>query len=307
MDMDYPKADYNPLNNQNVFLLVSNGALVVFAVAFIWFSLAFYREKGSEISFSESYFVTTEWNLMQTLKLNTDRQLMNKEQEILGLRQRYLQLLQNPESSQGAMELRNQLRRAEDERRDILSLRLAPPGQANPADLEAVIAAAPDMSAAAPRSPQSSSASMMFQSRIEMLETQLADEKALSSAISDTLAALSKERELSSRAFMEELALRDATIARISAAGSSAFDAIRRDSQNLEARRQAIELDLNTKVLLRAIASSPEIRARYPDLLASLDRYFDQLALVERLRGRAETYAATSKALEALQKELNLE
>jgi hypothetical protein len=303
--MNHSGTDQKLQYGHDVFLIVSNSALVVFALGFIWISSAVYREKGSEVSLRESRFVTTEWNLMQTLKVNTDRQLMGKEQEILALRKRYLQLVQNPESTQGLAELRSQLHRAEEERRDILSLRLEIP--ATPSTGEEVSQSSPAPSTTDRGTTPSSAASAIFQSRIMVLESQLADEKALTLAISDTLASVSRERDQAARTFRNELALRDAAMARLSVAGKSALETLKADSRTLALQRQALGLDLNTKVLLRAIVSSPEIRGRYPDLLASLDRYFEQFALMENLRGRAEAYAAVNKALEPLQRELNRE
>jgi hypothetical protein len=303
--MKFPGMEHAPQNSLDVFLIVSNGALVVFAAGFIWFTSVFYREKGAEISLRESRFVTTEWSLMQTLKANTDRQLMDKEQEILALRRRYLQLVQNPESSQGLSILRSQLQKAEEERRDILSLSLKVP--ASPTASEEENPPSPAEPAAIQQSTPAGSASTIFQSRIMVLESQLADERALSLALSTALDTISKDRDLAIRTFRAELDTRNAAIERLSTAGKSALETLSAGSQDIAVQRQALGLDLNTKVLLRAIASSPEIRAYYPDLLDSLDHYLEQLALMERLRGQAETYAAVTKALEPLQQALSQE
>ncbi len=311
MRMDNPEVGGMPQRNSDVFLIVSNSALVVFAVGFIWIASVFYREKVSGISLSESRFVTTEWSLLQELKVETDSRLMDKEREILTLRKRYLQLVQDPKSIKGLAELESQLRRAEEERRDILSLRLAAPASTEPAVVEEAVSPSPEQSATAQRSTPSSAASAIFQSRIMMLESQLTEEKALSVALSATLSSSNRERDLAARTFRDELALRDAGIealstglSRLREAGRSAFEAASNGSQANDRQSQAIELDLNTKALLRAIASSPDIRARYPDLLASLDRYFDQFGLLERLTGRAEAYGAVVDALEPLAREI---
>jgi hypothetical protein len=58
--------------------------------------------------------------------------------------------------------------------------------------------------------------------------------------------------------------------------------------------------DLKTRALLRAIVRTPAIRAEYPELLESLDRYLALAGREEYLRGKRAAYDELIGNLEAL-------
>jgi len=59
--------------------------------------------------------------------------------------------------------------------------------------------------------------------------------------------------------------------------------------------------DIKTRSLVRAIVSSSAVSATYPDLLQSLDHYFEVYGQQERLRGQLDAYAAIMESVKAME------
>ncbi len=64
---------------------------------------------------------------------------------------------------------------------------------------------------------------------------------------------------------------------------------------------------LGTRPLLRAIVTSPEIRAEYPDLRERMDAYFALLEHEKITQGRAEAYRVASEAVEETARKLDID
>ncbi|HOX33792.1 MAG TPA: hypothetical protein PLB91_15780 [Spirochaetales bacterium] len=266
--------------------------------------------RSREASLKESGFLTTEWRLMRELKERTDRELRDKDREIAELRARYLSLKDAGSSSESLAELEEEMRRAEAEREALLSTRIKA-ATASPAAAE-LAAARPRQRASVPEAalPEKDSAlSELLRRDIEALERELAASRS---------SAASLERELAGLRLAAEAAAGQAPSPTAAPAPGPAAegpppieparaiaegDPVAAALEFLERERAAaagrpLELsDLKTRALLRAIVRAPAIRAEYPELLGSLDRYLALLAEEAYLRGRRE---ACAEAIEAL-------
>src|SRR5574340_67021 len=75
-------------------LWISNLALLVFTLGFVWAAVSLYRGRITAISVSQSSFLTTEWRLLEQLKAQTDKELFQKDKEIADLYRLYMELIQ---------------------------------------------------------------------------------------------------------------------------------------------------------------------------------------------------------------------
>ncbi|HAE20962.1 MAG TPA: hypothetical protein DCG47_01380, partial [Spirochaetaceae bacterium] len=138
------------------------------------------------------------------------------------------------------------------------------------------------------------------------LDAQLSEQKELSRALAVSLADVGEEHRRRVRALEAELALRNERVRNLTVQLSLLIDAKQLAIDKLKGQASASSLegsyplDLNAKALMRALASAPEARAQYPELLASIDRYFDEYGRLERARGRAEAYAEAALTLDSL-------
>jgi hypothetical protein len=105
--------------NDYSLLLISNVILAVATVAILWWSADYFRQNTAVQTARASRFLTMEWNLLQELKEQTDKQLMEKDREIAALRQQYNQLIARGGTNADLSVLEEQLAAAEAER-DII-------------------------------------------------------------------------------------------------------------------------------------------------------------------------------------------
>ncbi|MGA2766600.1 MAG: hypothetical protein ABSG17_24925 [Spirochaetia bacterium] len=94
-----------------------------------------------------------------------------------------------------------------------------------------------------------------------------------------------------------------ATVARMREEAQAALAAAERKAREAGSAQPLDIQDLKTQALVRALVGSPEIRAAYPDLLKSLDHFFEVYALQQRLAGQREAYASLQPMLEPLTSE----
>lgn len=277
--------------------IVSNLVLIVFTAAGLWIAAEHYEERMRETSIAENRFLTTEWHLLQELKRETDRQLAEKDREIAALRQEYEQLRRGDESEDRLSELQLRLEQAREEREQILSQRLEAPAESDmeredeteaesevPADSAVEGVAVTD-------SPGESILDDVLERRIQALD--------------EELTTLEREYERSEEDYEERLEEASARAERLSEAltraneaAAAALEELRRRGAASERREGPSVDDLNTRTLLRALVSTPEIRSEYPNLLESLDRYFEVYAREKRLEGRREAYESAREALQ---------
>ncbi|WP_319558930.1 hypothetical protein [Marispirochaeta sp.] len=225
----------------------------------MWIMHASAEEQIRSVALRENRFLTTEWQLLKELKAQTDRQLQEKEQEIIALRQQYAALQRSGQSSDKLLELERQLQTAEAERDQIISHRMKDiSNTAVPAETQT----APEVL------PEQPSLNRDLLRKIQNLETQ------------------NQELQREHRLFLDalDLALRQIM-----------------EKEQIAANSTALRMeDLSTRALLRALISSPRVRAEYPGLLEATDRYLSNLGLQERLSGRREAYAEVIRMLEEI-------
>jgi len=277
-----------PLVALNIFLLVVSAATLFLADAAI-------NKNTREAALNANTFLTTEWRLLKELKGRTDRLLQDKDREIAELRLRYEALQANRSSGEELAALEEEIRRAESEREGILAVRFSPKSSPAAPETGAVRESSGILSLAAPDTPV---AALL---RGQILEL----EKEIAAGRKDTVNLERQIGELRER-LKNALTREDAAPAVVAtpvvdaAAQSELKEAsgrddilalLEKDRESLAALDPVLSLaDIKTRSLLRAIVRTPAIRAEYPDLSASLDRYFDLYGRAERLKGKREAY-----------------
>lgn len=307
------------------FLLLSYTILAVCTVVLFGVAARVYQKTIQDVTLTSNRFLTTEWHLLQELKVKTDRQLRDKDIEISRLRAEYLDLKKREFPPDALYEIETKLRKAEEERAVILSLRLATvsPSPASPA------ASALDPSALSLTSPGNyvfpGFAGDEFGTGVRG-DGAKGDDNAYSAG-TDISAPITEllgkriqtlEAEVAVWRMRAELAERQgegyANAPTSTASMPAQIPVIPDDSARMildlvEQKKADIARepppkieDIKTRSLLRAIVSSPEIRNEYPGLLEDLDRYFTVYGRQEWLTGQKDAFgfmAETIKALEA--------
>jgi hypothetical protein len=250
-------------------------------------------------SLRENRFITLEWNLLKEMKLQTDKQLLEKDNEIAELRQRYKQLEQSNASASKLQEMEIQLKKLEDERAKLI----VETGKTNVQD-EAL--------KSIPLNDTKDTVSAfditnLLLIRIDMLEAQLEEQRSSSATLekelldldaSDAGGQATAEKDTEAKAFKE-------TLAKARADAMSALTELRQKKKKIDNAGSLSIDDLNAWTLLRALASSQAIKADYPDLLRSVESYFDAYGKQKVQDGQREAYAAAIKMIELLVKKLD--
>jgi hypothetical protein len=294
----YDNDERMPQAKKDSFLLISNIVLVLAAAIFIYIAFYSYQKRVEAITLSESRFLTTEWRLLQQLKVQTDQKLLEKELEIEELNRRYMKLAEGNASAWELRQFEIRIEQAKAEREEILSHSLAPTSETGPKQTAWLSELLP--------SGNQSVLTVLYQKQIEALKGRLQESSQYIELLEKKFAASNeKQKELYMNAIAEDLT----RIKKLSAALTGTNDAIRSELEDMKHKAEEIDEaahprieDINTRALIRAIVSSASIRAEYPDLLKSLDRYFEVYGLGERLKGRKEAYIDTTKKLEPLVK-----
>jgi len=283
--MQIDDEELKPQRNSAVFPVITNIILLVLTVGFLWGAVSYYEDRITAVSLNESRFITTEWHILQELKAQTDRQLQEKDKEIAALRRQYRELVQGDADPQELQALEAQLQKAREEREDITSRRLEVREDADGEEAERL--------EALPFFPSSDSLTELLRQEIETLEAQLSE-----------LREEYRRRGAENRRRIEELS---SELQQTEAAVDGALEELEQMKEASERREIPQIDDLKTGALLQAIVSSPEIRAVYPDLAESMDRYLRVLALGHRLEGRRDAYADALEVLEPLEEQIEVE
>jgi len=245
-------------------LLVPNILLAVLTAGLLFAAVAYFDTLSRTEIRGDNRFLTMEWQLLQELKAETDRQLSQKDREIHDLRARYALLKLQNLSPVELADLEEEIRKAEAERETLVS-KLFSTGAGS-------TASGTPSSAGQPQAGGFDIVSALYRQRIRDLEGLLAA-KAASSAPVPAPALI---------------AAADTSAADTSAALRGFLERKIRELEQAPAPRFE---DLKTRTLLRAIASAPAIRADYPDLLEKTDRYLESSAVLEQAKGRKEAFS----------------
>ena len=271
----------------------------VLAAGLVWAMASRYRMRMAAVALAENRFITTEWSLLQELKVQTDARLLEKDQEIADLRRRHLGLTQKNASTSELREIETRLLQADREREDILS-----PNKAS--------TAAADSSTQALRAGLTplvdpSRLPALLSAQIKTLQAQLEERRLYARVLEEQLMESAAGTRPAERADKEMLTENQRKIQALSVELAAVKKDIetaratlaRKNKESSAADGPGIE-DLNTWTLLRALASSPEVRSEHPDLLRSMDRYLELYGRQERLKGNFEAYSAALEIVRSL-------
>ena len=296
---------------RNAFVLPVVANLVLVSVAAIVFLVAFanYREQVRRTELNESRFITLEWNLLRELKSETDRQLHEKDQEILALRLRYLELASTRENEADLRAVELQLRQAERERDLILQNRLAAaipsPGRFDkPAPAVTPPRAALDPVVDPERAVEPDRVEIDSETeRVAVLERAIEAERGRTAKAVRDLERLAAE--LDDRRRADRLAAQrvDAAATALRGIESGAQDV--QPTQPTDASRITME-HLSTRALVRAIIAAQPIRAEHPDLPEAFEGFIEATERAAVQRGRDEAYRDAVRTVEAVQRELGI-
>lgn len=250
---------------RDTFLITSTVLLVLFTAAFLGVAFLAYRNRVQSVTLRESRFVRTEWHLLADLKAQTDQELLEKDQEIADLNQRYLSLLHHSGNQAALQQVESMIQQAKAQRAAIVARRDAADA-GNSSDPKAWV------DKLLPSANASGVSQLLLQSQVAALEAQLSKSREQT----QTLAAEVRRLSSAQVTLKRELALEEQKAAKSPPA--------------------SIE-ELDTRALVRAIIGSPQIRSVYPDLLSSLDTYLTEYALQERAKGQEEAYASAMALL----------
>ncbi len=276
-----------PLLFLNIFLFIAVGAVLFFVSTSL-------QRQTVDTALKDNLFLTTEWRLLQEMKSRTDRLLEEKDKEIAELRERYEVLQLKNDSSEALALLEEQIRRAEAERASIVALRYSSPSSTDTAlaaaDLPSVL---PVDLAPAGESP----VVVLLRQKIQDLENQVLDDARSTEDLEAEIAALKQSMNV-----VQKLEPPPPS----APAGASAdinlvLDLLEKDLAALQDLEPVLSVaDVRTRSLLRAIVRTPAIKSEYPELVDSLDRYFELYGTTERLNGKREAYEEIIGSLEEM-------
>ncbi len=279
--------------------LVLNMAL--FIVAFMAFTVfsGIYQTRMDAISGEENKFVTMEWELLQELKRQTDLKLMEKDREIADLRRQYRQLIRQNASENTLKELELRISIADSERETIIS--------SDPVPVRETSSLSSLFTGTTGHTTDPISLVTLMAAQIETLTAQLRErqvyartlqEQVLSAGMQPETIVPGEEKEWQERdRIMEKYEQSIADAKRLLSATEMRLDETLAEYQ--QTAKKPVE-QLETWILLRAIASSPAIRSEYPDLAGSMNGYIESFAKKERAAGRTEAYHEALEALKPL-------
>jgi hypothetical protein len=285
--------DITPQRNGAALPIITNSILLLCTAGVLWWAITTYQEQVRTATLEESRFVTMEWNLLQQLKAQTDRQLSEKDQEIADLRRRYQEALRTDSDTEERNALQAQLAQAEEERRSIVSQRLETTDARTEAD-EADASDAPDRSDALPNLDAlvSNNATPL----VEALRTQMT-----------ALRAQLAERDVRIDNLQDEIEQLQSVLStppNTSSVRPTVIATVQGD-RHPPPPLDTVEL-LNTRALIKAILSTPEVRSEYPDLTQRMDRYTESVETRARQDSREQTLESAATAIEAAAGEMGI-
>jgi len=184
-------------SGKSLFLLILFNSIVgIFIFLTIMVTYHYFQNNLLEATTSEGRFIMTEWEILRELKLVTDRQLIEKDQEISELRRQLIDLSQRNSDGNAMQELQRQLRLAEQEREVIVQQRLLSPTDiqdvpsrtpdpVNPTTLAPIVTNLPSR-----LDPEQNSLTRLLQSRIDTLESQRSEQLLFASLLENDINSL---------------------------------------------------------------------------------------------------------------------
>lgn len=278
--------DFRLRRKRDLFPVFSSLALTLVLAGVLSVAFFNYRNRMQDIVLSENRYLTAEWRLLQELKAQTDAELREKDKQILELNNRYLSLVRSHASASDLGKIEDQLQQVKRERQEIEARRL------NPASTGTIV-----FENALLRGPQSADSQSpltgILQKDLETSRKEIENKavriEALGKEIMDLDAKIAARSRGSDQALSEYRSRIEILAASLKERGTE------------QAGNAQLPLeDLKTWALVRALVSSPEIRAKYPNLLDALDRYLSAYGAVERLKGRREAFSTAAAELQPL-------
>jgi hypothetical protein len=278
-------------------LWISNLAVIVFTLAFLWAAFAYYRSRMTAVSVSPPSILTTEWRLLRELKSQTDQELFQKDREIADLYGRYIELIRTNAPSSELQRVSEQLSQAKEERSAILSRAAVPTAGTDSARNESLglrLSSSNDLALTG-----------LLQKQIAGLQAELDRSRAIIDALDRQRTSLLSTQQQAVQQYDDAASENRDQIRELSAALSKKDGEIRAALAALKqlAREAAPAAppgmeDLRTQALVRALVGSPQIRATYPDLVKSLDHFLDVYGQQQRREGQQDAYASAESILE---------
>lgn len=264
-------------NSSGAYLVAANLVLYAGVALTLWLFSSTSQSRISGALLRQNAYLTTEWRLLQELKSRTDAQLREKDRQIDDLRRRYSALSSSGGSGSEMAEIEAEIQAVETERRSILSSVSEP--------------------AAAAEKPAVSAEAALSASTISQRDARVDEIEKIVSVLRDRITSL--ESELSSNRLYTVMLEKELETSDTKAGGASLFAALRLKRDSVAAQAAEKRPDLRTRSLVRAVVSSPDVRSQYPELLESLDKYFEALSREERLNGQKDAYNAALEAVRA--------
>lgn len=256
------------------FIITSNLILFLFTTLFLLIVPKYYKNRIDDITLNENRFITTEWRLLQELREQTDKELLEKEQEIAELNKRYLKLIEGDAPSEELKKINTRLKQAQKEREQILS-RQKTEEESN-IDKQKIW-----VKGLAPSNMDPAIISF-YKTRIDILENQLekANDMKTTNSENNYSNFIDEQKQLKT----ELLSLKEEINIRLN---------------NINTSTPGID-EINTRSIIRAILSSNAIKAQHPDLLDSFDIYINNFGYRERQVGQKEAYSIILEQIEKL-------
>jgi hypothetical protein len=274
--------------------VISSVVLIVISVIFISWTISFFTSTIKADSLRENHFITMEWNLLKELKLQTDKQLEEKDREITEMRQRYRQLALSKVSPENLRELENRIAALQDERAKLIVT-------IGKTDAESGIEQNV-LSNSLKETDSPIAVTELLLIRIANLEAQLGKQKQSYAALEKELSGLDASKsETQAEALSDAgtIGLKD-KLAKVRGDAVNMLGALRLKKGEIDKSGRMDIDDLNTWTLLRALASSQAIKAEYPDLLPAVEKYFNAYGRKNFFDGQSDAYDKSIKILQTL-------
>lgn len=306
--------------NTGAVLLLSNIFIILTTVLVLGAALYRYQGKIQNITLSENRFLTTEWHLLQELKAQTDSLLQEKDLEIARLRSQYRSFSKEELSGERLKKIEEELRIAEAERAAILSARLSV--MASGSDKNTDLSSPRELVEAAAKSAMPEAENALLPAADDQNATRDTTETAplLNELLAERIQSLEAQNSaLRIRAEQAEARLEQSnqlqdtqghTAAASGTTGTSTAEAklvlalyhiLEEELALVDSETKPDLASIRTRALLRALVSSPAIRAEYPDLLQAMDESFEDFGKQEWLRGQKDAYLFIQKSLQTLE------
>ena len=280
--MNMSNEELHPNKNRDLVSILSNLLLVLFTVLFLWIAFSYYEDRIQAVTLDENRYLTTEWQLLEELKAQTDEQLAEKEREIAELQRKYNELRQQNASDQELKAVQNQIAQAKDEKELILSQRIdqsSTAGSISPAAINPSI-------------------NSLLEQKVKKLEHELEQSRQKIEQLRNNIEGLNSEHRKTVQQLRTENRTLSNELTQENETQSEVLEELIRRLKMLDRVQTPDMEDINTRVLLKAIVSSPTVRSEYPQLQTKLDRYFQILSNQHLLEGRQAAYREAIELIE---------